>query len=61
MDKNGLKLSRSKTEHLQATEDTDPDRMKRYMETEIVQLANSPVLQMHGINGGEKRRSQRSR
>ena len=36
--KNGLKVSRAKTEHLQTTGDTDPVRMKRYMETEIVNL-----------------------
>ncbi len=34
MEKNG----RAKTEHLQTTGDTDPVRMKRYMETEIVIL-----------------------
>ena len=33
-----FKVSRAKTEHLQATEDTDPVRMKRYMETETVNL-----------------------
>ena len=40
MEKNGLKISRAKTEHLQTTEETDPVRlrMKRYMETEIVNL-----------------------
>ena len=38
MEKNGLKLSRVKTEHLQTTQDTDPVRMKRYMETEMVNL-----------------------
>ena len=31
-----------KTEHLQTTEETDPVRMKRYMEIEIVNL---PILQ----------------
>ena len=34
MEKNGLKVSR----HLQTTGDTDPVRMKRYMETETVNL-----------------------
>ena len=38
MEKNGLKVSRAKTEHLQTTGDTDPVRMKRYMETEVVNL-----------------------
>ena len=38
MEKNGLKVSRAKTEHLQTTWDTDPVRMKRYMETEMVNL-----------------------
>ena len=41
MENNGLKLksvSRAKTEHLQTTGDTDPVRMKRYMETETVNL-----------------------
>ena len=38
MEKNGLKVSRAKTEHLQITGDTDPVRMKRYMETEMVNL-----------------------
>ena len=38
MEKNGLKVSRAKTEHLQTRGDTDPVRMKRYMETEIVNL-----------------------
>ena len=33
MEKNGLKVSRVKTEHLQTTGDTDPVRMTRYMET----------------------------
>ena len=35
MEKNGLKVSRAKTEHLQTTGDTDPVRMMRYMETEM--------------------------
>ena len=38
MEKNGLKVSRSKTEHLQTTVDTDPVMMKRYMDTEMVNL-----------------------
>ena len=33
-----LKVSRAKTEHLQTTGDTDPVRMKRHMETEMVNL-----------------------
>ena len=33
-----LKVSRAKTEHLQTPGDTDPVRMKRYMETEMVNL-----------------------
>ena len=38
MEKSGLKVSRAKTEHLQTTGDTDPVRMKRYMEIEIINL-----------------------
>ena len=38
LEKNGLKVSREKTEHLQTTGDTDPVRMKIYMETEMVNL-----------------------
>ena len=38
MEKNGLKVSRAKTEYLQTTEDTDPVRMKKYMKTEMVNL-----------------------
>ena len=38
MANNGLKVSRAKTEHLQTTGDTDPIRMKSYMETEMVSL-----------------------
>ena len=38
MEKNGLKVSRAKTEHLQTAGDTDPVSMKRYMETEMVNL-----------------------
>ena len=33
-----LKVSRAKTGHLQTTGDTDPVRMKRHMETEMVNL-----------------------
>ena len=36
MEKNGLKVSRANTEHLQTTEETDPVGMKNYMETEMV-------------------------
>ena len=38
MEKNWLKVSRAKTEHLQTTGETDPVRMKRYMVTEMVNL-----------------------
>ena len=38
MENNGVKVSRAKTEHLRTTGDTDPVRMKRYIETEIVNL-----------------------
>ena len=38
MEKNGLKVSSSKTEHLQTIRDTDPVRMKTCMRTEIVNL-----------------------
>ena len=38
MEKYVLKVSRAKTEHLQTTGDTHPVRMKRYMETEMVNL-----------------------
>ena len=38
MQKNGLKVSRAKTEHLQTTEETDPVGMKNYMETKMVNL-----------------------
>ena len=38
MENNGLKVRRAKTEHLQTTGDTDPVRMKRYVETEMVNL-----------------------
>ena len=38
MEKNGRKVSRAKTEHLQTTGDTDPVTMKRYMEIEMINL-----------------------
>ena len=38
MEKNGLKVSRAKTDHLQTTGDTDPVRMERYMEIEMILL-----------------------
>ena len=38
MENNGIKVSTAKTEHLQTTGYTDPVRMKRYMETEMVNL-----------------------
>ena len=42
MEKNGLKVSRAKTEHQQTTEETDPVGMKSYMETDMVNL---PTIQ----------------
>ena len=53
MEKNGLKVSRAKTEHLQTIWDTDPVRMKRYMKTEIVNL---PTVQSFKYLGSEKNR-----
>ena len=38
MENNGLKVSRTKTEHLQTSRDTDQVGMKRYMEIETVNL-----------------------
>ena len=38
MENNGLKVSRAKTELLQSTGGTAPVKMKRSMETEIVNL-----------------------
>ena len=38
MENNGLNDSRAKTEHLQTTEDIDPVRINRYIETEMVNL-----------------------
>ena len=38
MEKNGLKVSRAKTEHVQTTGETDPVGMKKYMEAEVVNL-----------------------
>ena len=54
MKKNGLKVSRAKTEHLQTTGDTDPVRMKRYMETEMVNLPTVQSFKYIGstIDGG---------
>ena len=48
LEKNGLKVSRAKTEHLQAKGDTDPVRMKRYMEAEMVNL---PTVQYFKYRG----------
>ena len=45
------------TEHLQTTGDTDPVRMKTYMETETVNLTNSPFLQIPKINDRQTSRS----
>ena len=59
MEKNGFKVSRAKTEHLQTTEDTDPD--EEIHGDRNGQLANSPVLQISRINDRQKRRSQQSR
>ena len=42
MEKNGLKVSRAKTEHLQTTGDTDPVMVNNYMEME---MANLPTVQ----------------
>ena len=39
METNGFKVSRAKTEHLQTTGDTDPVRMKRYINTETVNFS----------------------
>ena len=62
MEKNGLKVSRAKTEHLQTTGDTDPVRMKRYMETEMVNLPTvQSFKQISWINNRQKRRSQQIR
>ena len=41
MEKNGLKVSRAKTEHLRTTLDNDPIRMKRYMDTEMATCQQS--------------------
>ena len=58
MEKNGLKVSRAKTEHLQTTE-TDPVGMKKYMETEVVNLPTVlTVLQISWINDRQERRRQ---
>ena len=38
MENNGLKVSSEKTEHLQTTWDTDPVRMKSYMDIEMINL-----------------------
>ena len=44
MEKNGFKVSKAKAEHLQTTGDTDPVRMKRHMDTEMVNL---PTVQIY--------------
>ena len=46
MEKNGLKFSRAKTEHLQTTGNTAPVRMKIYMDTKMVNL---PAVQSSNI------------
>ena len=48
MEKNGLKVSRAKTEYLQTRGDTDPVRMKRYMETEMVNLPTAQSFKYIG-------------
>ena len=60
MEKNGLKVGRAKTEHLQTTGDTDPVRMKRYMEIEMINL---PTVQSFKYLGStiQRRRSQQRR
>ena len=50
MERNGLKVSRANTEHLQTTEETDPVRMKRYMETEMVNLPTVQSFKYLGSN-----------
>ena len=52
MEKNGLKVSRARTEHIQTTQDTYPVRMKIYMETEMANLSTAQS------NDRQKRRSQ---
>ena len=62
MKKNGLKVSKAKTEHLQTTWDTNPVRMNEEIHGDGTgQLANSPVLQISRINDRQKRRSQQRR
>ena len=60
MEKNGLKVGRAKTEHLHTTGDTDPVRMKRYMEIEMINL---PTVQSFKYLGStiQRRRSQQRR
>ena len=53
MEKNGLKVSRAKTEHLQTKGDTDRVRMKKYMKTEMVNL---PTVQSSTYLGSAKDR-----
>ena len=55
-------MNRAKTEHLQTTGDTDPFRIKRYMEIELVKLPTvHAVLQISRINDRQRRRSQQRR
>ena len=54
MEKNGLKVSRAKTEHLQTTGDTDPVRMKRYRVTEMLNL---PTVGLKSFKGSSIYRS----
>ena len=48
MEQNGLKVSRAKTEHLQTRADSGPVRMKRYMETETVNLPSVQSFKYRG-------------
>ena len=49
MEKNGLKVSRAKTEHLQTRDDRYPVRMKIYMETETVKLPTVQSFKYLGL------------
>ena len=58
VEKNWRKDSRSKTEHLQTTWETDLDKRKKYGKRETV---NNAVLQILRINNIQKRRSKQIR
>ena len=49
-----LKFSRAKTEHLQTAADTNPVRMKRYIDTEIVNLPTVQSFNYLGSTIGDK-------